>query len=125
MAKPQIVLFHEALYRIVCARGLIGDRAEKARTAIGRYVRVLERAARLGSDAAGIGRRMVDGKLIELEDKLQQWKLLGSETALVCDAALAVVTRERVENLWDRRIAEVLPQPDAPRGAQSTGLLAK
>jgi hypothetical protein len=116
----------EALYRIVCARGLIGDRAEKARTAIGRYVRVLERAAaRFGSDAAGVDRRLVDGELIALEDKLQQWKLLGSETALVCDAALAVVTRERVENLCDRRIAEVLPQPDAPRGTQSTGLLAK
>ena len=29
MAKPHIVLFHEALYRIVRARGLVGDRAEK------------------------------------------------------------------------------------------------
>ena len=125
MAKPQIVLFHEALYRIVCARGLVGDRAEKARTAIGAYVRILKRAAGFASHGASIDRGMIDRELTQLEDKLKQWKLLGSETSLVCDAALAVVRRERVENLCDRRVADLLPKIDPVRSSESTGLLVK
>lgn len=120
MAKPQIVLFHEALYRIVRARGLVGDRAEKARTAIGSYVRILKRAAALRSEGANIDKPMIDAELIELENKLKQWRLLGSEIALVCDAALAVVRRERVENLCNRRIADVFPQFDPLRSARTT-----
>jgi hypothetical protein len=120
MAKPQIVLFHEALCRIVRARGLVGDRAEKARTAIGSYVRILKRAAALRSEGKNIDKAMIDAELIELENKLKQWKLLGSETALVCDAALAVVRRERVENLCDRHIADTLPQFDPMRSARTT-----
>lgn len=119
MAKPQIVLFHEALYRIVRARGLVGDRAEKARTAIGSYVRILKRAAALRSEGANIDKPMIDAELIELENKLKQWRLLGSEIA-VCDAALAVVRRERVENLCNRRIADVFPQFDPLRSARTT-----
>jgi hypothetical protein len=125
MVKPHVVLFHEALYRIVCARGLIGDRAEKARTAIGCDVRILKRAAGLGSDAAGIDKAMIDGELTQLEEKLKQWRLLGSETALVCDAARAVVRRERVENLADRRIADIAPQIHALRNSRASGLLVK
>jgi hypothetical protein len=125
MAKPQVVLFHEMLYRIVRARGIVGDRAEKARTAIGCYVRILKRAAGLGSDAASIDRNMVDLELIELEEKLKQWRLLGSEIALVCDAALAVVRRERVENLCDRCIADIVPQLESLRNSSRTGSLAR
>jgi hypothetical protein len=120
MAKPQIVLFHEALYRIVRARGLVGDRAERARTAIGSYVHILKRAAALRSEGTNIDKPMIDAELIELENKLKQWRLLGSEMALVCDAALAVVRRERVENLCDRRIADVFPQFDPLRNARTT-----
>jgi len=125
MAKPQIVLFHEALYRIVRARGLVGERAEKARTAIGSYARILKRAAGFGSDGANVDKAMIEDELTQLENKLKQWRLVRSETALVCDAALAVVRRERVENLCDRRITDILAQVDAPRSAQSTGLLVK
>ena len=125
MAKPQIVLFHEALYRIVRARGLVGARAEKARTAIVSYVRIVKRVAGFGSEGASIDKAMVDDQLTQLEDKLEQWKLLGSETALVCDAALAVVRRERVESLCERRIRDVLPQIDSPWSSHGIGLLVK
>jgi hypothetical protein len=122
MAKPQVVLFHEMLYRIVRARGMVGDRAEKARTAIGCYVRILKRAAGFASDAVSIDRNMVDIELIELEEKLKQWKPLGSEIALVCDAALAVVRHERVENLCDRCIADIVPQLESLRSSPNTDL---
>ena len=125
MAKPQIVLFHEALFRIVRARGLVGDRADKARTAMGSYVRMLKRAAGFAAHGASIDRGMIDRELTQLEDKLKQWKLLGSETSLVCDAALAVVRRERVENLCDRRVTDLLPKIDSVRSSESTGLLVK
>ena len=125
MAKPHIVLFHEALRRIVCARGLIGERAEKARAAIGCYTRILKRAAGFGSDGASINRTMIEVELIEIENKLKQWKLLGSDTALVCDAVLAMIRRERVENLCDRRIRDVLPQLDGLRNSHAGGLVAK
>ena len=88
-------------------------------------MRILKRAAEFGSGGASIDRAMIDGELTQIEDKLKQWKLLGSETALVCDAALAVVRRERVENLCDRRITDILPQVDSPRSSQTTGLLVK
>jgi len=125
MAKPHIVLFHETLHRIVCARGLVGERAEKARTAIGRYVRALKRAAGFGLDEASTNRTMMEDELIELESKLQQWKLLGSDTALVCEAALATIRRERVENLCDRRIRDILPQLGGMRNSHAGGLVAK
>jgi hypothetical protein len=124
MAKPQVVLFHEALHRIVAARGLVGERAEKARSAISCYMRILRRAASLGGDAAGINRTMVDAALVEIEDRLKQWRLLGSDTALVCDAALAVIRRERVENFCERRITGVLPLLDRPHDTRAGGLLA-
>ena len=125
MAKRPVVLFHEMLHRIVCAHGMVGDRAETARTAIGRYVRVLKRPAGLGTGAVRMDRNMVDVELVELEDKLRQWKPLGSEIALVCDAALAVVRRERVENLCDRCIADIAPQLESLRSSPNQGLLAK
>jgi hypothetical protein len=124
MAKPHVVLFHEALCRIVRARGLVGDRVEKARAAIDRYVHILKRAAGLGSGAAGIDKAMIDRELMQLEEQIKQWKLLGSDTALVCDAALALVRRERVENLCDRRVTDVVPQSNALRNSH-TGLLVK
>jgi hypothetical protein len=125
MAKPHIVLFHEALYRIVRARGFVGDRAERARSAIGSYVRILKRAAALASDGAIIDKAMIEAELIELESKLKAWKLLGSETALVCDAALAVIRRERVENLCDRRITDLVPQSNPLRTPKTTGALVR
>jgi hypothetical protein len=119
MAKAHVVLFHEALYRIVRAHGLIGERAEKARNAIGCYMRILKRAAALGSDAGSLDKPMIEAELMQLEEHLKQWKLLGSETALVCDAALAVVRRERVENLCDRRLTDIVRQIDTLRTAKT------
>jgi hypothetical protein len=120
MAKPP-VLFHEALFRILRARGLVGERAEKARAAIASYMRALEQAAAAGPHAAALDREMIDDELIELEEKLKQWRLLGAECALVCDATLAIVRRERVENLWNRRNAAVALPIDSARSSQTTG----
>jgi hypothetical protein len=117
MAKPQ-VLFHEALHRIVCARGLIGERADKARNAIHCYMRVLKRAAMLAGDRT-LEKILIDCELTELEKRLHEWKLVGSETALVCDASLAVVRRERIENLCDRRLSDLMPEIGQPRTNRS------
>jgi hypothetical protein len=86
---------------------------------------MLKRAAGFAAHGASIDRGMIDRELTQLEDKLKQWKLLGSETSLVCDAALAVVRRERVENLCDRRVTDLLPKIDSVRSSESTGLLVK
>lgn len=114
MAEAQVVLFHQALHRIVCARGLISERAEKARNAINCYMRALRNAAMPAGDRV-LEKILIDCELTEVEKRLHEWKVLGTETALVCDAALAVVRRERIENLCEQRLADLMPQIGTPK----------
>ena len=114
MAEAQVVLFHEALHRIVCARGLISERAEKARDAINRYMRALRNAAMPAGDRV-LEKLLIDCELTEVERRLHEWKVLGTETGLVCDGALAVVRRERIENLCEQRLADLMPQIGTPK----------
>ena len=68
---------------------------------------------------------MVDRKLAAIEDRLRTWKLIGGETALACEGALAPVRRERINNLADHRIGDPLVGLDERGDSQLTRLFSK
>jgi len=125
MANPGIlVLFHATLHRMVRSHGPPWVRTERAQAAIGTYVAALKRAAGNGSHEPA-DKTMVDRELAAIEDQLRTWKLIGGETARVCDGALAAVRRQRISNLADRHIGDLLAGVDGPGYSQLTRLFIK
>ncbi len=125
MANPGVlVLFHAALYRTVRSHGPVWVRTERAQAAIGTYAGALKRAAGSGSDERA-DKTMVDRELAAIEDQLRTWKLVGGETARACQGALAAVRRERISNLADRHIGDLLVGLDGPGYSQLTRLFIK
>src|SRR5437667_2414459 len=120
MANPGIlVLFHATLHRMVRSHGPPWVRTERAQAAIGTYVDALKRAAGNGSHEPA-DKTMVDRELAAIEDQLRTWKLIGGETARVCDGALAAVRRQRISNLAERHIGDLLAGVDGPGYSQLT-----